>query len=235
VFNHQSAIAIDAEGNVVDGQHRCAAVIKAGISIQVKLVTYNEVFTNAMLVAFDLGKSRTVSDVTHISPREIAIYNCIGNLFSGISSVSLDPEDIKYMAEASHEDIEFISANLLSISSSTPSKEYTMGLLKIWTAPIKAVCIAGLQDKLNIMHLNEFTNKETKRKDIIECREWYEEYSGTLNSKHASTQLLAIFWNILKYKKFISDRDFDKISENLQELRKIYTKKYPALYKPVKR
>lgn len=54
------AIKIAADGTLLDGQHRCAAVVKAGKSIETLVITG---LPNMSQETMDTGKSRTLADI----------------------------------------------------------------------------------------------------------------------------------------------------------------------------
>lgn len=56
-----SSIVVDSEGHLVDGQHRCAACIQAGVPVPVILVSGVE--AEEVFDTIDTGKKRTAADV----------------------------------------------------------------------------------------------------------------------------------------------------------------------------
>lgn len=81
-ITHQG-IAIDEYGNLIDGQHRCSAIVEAGKTVKVWVATYSGA-TTAMKKMIDIGAKRTVSQITgiHVSTCEIM------NFFSRILGTS---------------------------------------------------------------------------------------------------------------------------------------------------
>jgi len=42
--------------------------------------------------------------------------------------------------------------------------------------------------------------------------------------------VMPMFWNLLKYKKFVSQSEYDILDKNRSELRKIFQKKYAEIF-----
>lgn len=67
-----NGIGIDETGNLIDGQHRLAAIIKSGVSIKMVVCTY-EGKTTAKYIPIDCGKKRSLSDFTGLNKQSAAI------------------------------------------------------------------------------------------------------------------------------------------------------------------
>lgn len=70
---HQG-IAFDENGNLCDGQHRLAAIVKSGIAVEM-MVTQG--VARGKFTAFDTGVGRTISDVTGVHRRVIEVVNVL--------------------------------------------------------------------------------------------------------------------------------------------------------------
>jgi hypothetical protein len=71
-LTHQG-IALDIDGNLIDGQHRLAAVIKANVIVPI-MVTVNA--PRASFVALDNGVKRSVADRLSIDKKTVAVITC---------------------------------------------------------------------------------------------------------------------------------------------------------------
>lgn len=58
------AIRINCDGSLIDGQHRCAAVVAAGMSIDTLFI---EGLDKAVMNTIDTGRQRTLQDVLHLA------------------------------------------------------------------------------------------------------------------------------------------------------------------------
>lgn len=70
---HQG-IAFDENGDLSDGQHRLAAIVKAGVPVNI-MVSYG--VARGKFTAFDTGIGRTISDVTGIDRKLVAVVNVL--------------------------------------------------------------------------------------------------------------------------------------------------------------
>lgn len=66
------AIALNSKGEIMDGQHRLWAIIESGYAQTFYVATY-EGEDSALMMPFDMGKSRSTSDITNIPRRDVAI------------------------------------------------------------------------------------------------------------------------------------------------------------------
>lgn len=66
------AIALNSAGGIMDGQHRLWAIAESGCPQWFYVATY-EGEDSAMMMPFDMGRSRSTSDITNIPRRDVAI------------------------------------------------------------------------------------------------------------------------------------------------------------------
>lgn len=97
VFTHQ-AIALDSAGVCIDGQHRLAATVEAGIAVPVMLATGCE---RESFKAIDCGVKRTYSDRIHISnnhvfnTRAVSIARAYVAYGKGIAASLINTNDVE--------------------------------------------------------------------------------------------------------------------------------------------
>lgn len=72
---HQ-AIAVDANGNLIDGQHRLAAIVESGASIWFWVAQYDD-SSNALSLPIDLQARRSHSDILQIDRNSVQIVSTI--------------------------------------------------------------------------------------------------------------------------------------------------------------
>lgn len=75
---HQG-IAFDENGDLSDGQHRLAAIVKVGVPVAM-MVTYG--VARGKFTAFDTGIGRTNSDVTGINRNVVSVINVLVAVYS---------------------------------------------------------------------------------------------------------------------------------------------------------
>lgn len=100
-LTHQG-IAFDEKGNLIDGQHRLCAIIKANYAIWMEVARYQ---VESSMVAVDRGKARTVRDALTIAlgrdkvPHliSIAFARNFNNVILGGSETLTDQEVMKFM------------------------------------------------------------------------------------------------------------------------------------------
>ncbi len=225
---HQG-LAIDESGNVIDGQHRLAAVIKSGISILTTLTVYKGKI-KTMMIPVDVGKNRNSHDLTGLSSGEISIFNAINYLFPNMTKSKVDPVTLKYMSDNSKTELEYLTEVSTISYASTPAGYRKSGLARIWNGGVKAACLAGIIENIDISVVREFNNVPIKRKDVQEYYDFVEELAGLSAGTRFIITIMPMFWNIIKYKTFISQNEYEKIDANKTELRKIFRKKYPEVF-----
>lgn len=59
-LTHQG-VAFDADGQLIDGQHRLAAVVKSGVSVRMLIMRYRYRVQEGALLELDMGAARTVN------------------------------------------------------------------------------------------------------------------------------------------------------------------------------
>lgn len=225
---HQG-IAIDEFGNIIDGQHRLAAVVKSGTTIITTLTIYKGEL-DAKMVPLDIGKNRTSHDLTGLSSGEISIYNAISYLFPSLSKGKIDPVSLNYMASVSKTELEYLTeiSGISSLKSSAGVRG--SGLERIWSGGAKAACLAAIIDNIDISVIKEFNEVPISNPILEEYHNFYLDLNGLGAGPKFIITIMPMFWSILKYKKFIDQNDFDEIDKNRTELRKIFLKKYPEIF-----
>lgn len=73
------SLKFDKDGNLIDGQHRCAAVVKSGISIPILIV---EGLSKDVNLTIDDGVKRTRGNI--MAMRGIANYNTVSSIVMGV-------------------------------------------------------------------------------------------------------------------------------------------------------
>ena len=72
---HQ-AIAVNASGNLIDGQHRLMAIVESGASIWFWVATYDD-SSNALSLPIDLQARRSHSDILQINRNSVQVVSTI--------------------------------------------------------------------------------------------------------------------------------------------------------------
>jgi hypothetical protein len=68
-------LAFNLDEELVDGQHRLTAIVRSGVSIELR-VTFN--FDGSFDSPIDTGlRLRRAHDILHLSPRDVAVCNCL--------------------------------------------------------------------------------------------------------------------------------------------------------------
>jgi hypothetical protein len=83
-ITHQG-ICFDAQGNLVDGQHRLAAIMLAGVPVAMA-VSWLDRETAAMFLAVDCGLTRTVSDILRADKKKMEVCRLIVELASSAAN-----------------------------------------------------------------------------------------------------------------------------------------------------
>jgi hypothetical protein len=94
ITTHQG-IAFDETGKMVDGQHRCVAIVESGINAEI-MVTWNA--TSESVIAMDIGLKRTFADVLKIDKR-IAEPLCLAAKILDPRSGSMLPQELQEIAK----------------------------------------------------------------------------------------------------------------------------------------
>lgn len=72
-LTHQG-IAFNADGQLIDGQHRLRAVIKSGVSVRMLVMYYRYRVPQGVLLEMDLGAKRTINNIFRMSGIEDRAY-----------------------------------------------------------------------------------------------------------------------------------------------------------------
>lgn len=72
VLTHQG-IAFDENGNLIDGQHRLEAIVKAGVAVEMN-VTFGVKHAEGEILEIDTGRARTYNNVMQMSGQTDRIY-----------------------------------------------------------------------------------------------------------------------------------------------------------------
>lgn len=107
-----SGIAFDAKGNLLDGQHRLAAIVKAGVAVEI--VVMRNVPTESY-IAMDRGSVRSIADVLRSDQRATGVAMAIVRQVQLVSySAGVAPEDVRLVAEALQPEIALANSVRLS-------------------------------------------------------------------------------------------------------------------------
>jgi len=82
VLTHQ-CIAFNANGDLIDGQHRLMAIMESNMSIMMYVARYADVGATAMAMPFDSGAQRSNADILHVSQRDTQVAMAILRIRSG--------------------------------------------------------------------------------------------------------------------------------------------------------
>jgi len=225
---HQG-IAIDESGNILDGQHRLEAVVKSGVTIITTLTIYKGKLKAGMLPV-DIGKNRTSHDLTGLASGEIAIYNAITYLFSNANGSKADPVMLKYMGDNSKPELEYMAEISGIPYNTTPAGFKSKGLSRIWNGDVKAACLAAVIGNIDITIITGFNEEPISNTELSEYYDFYNELQGMAAGTRFILTVMPMFWNLLKYKKFVSQSEYDTLDRNRSELRKIFQKKYAEIF-----
>jgi len=102
-LTHQG-IAIDARGNLVDGQHRLLAVIESGKPLKTMVTVYAGT-ASPLWNPVDIGAGRNAGDITGIPRREIEVVKCWLMVFYSDKAIQKDLELIARVHTAAGEPI----------------------------------------------------------------------------------------------------------------------------------
>jgi hypothetical protein len=99
-------VRIDTEGNLIDGQHRCKAVVLSGKDIPITMIII-KTKAGAMNLPIDIHSKRKTSEIAGISSISSEIFTMISrdilsnrNIESGVSSIAIKkPEWSKWIEE----------------------------------------------------------------------------------------------------------------------------------------
>lgn len=112
-LTHQG-IAIDMDGNLVDGQHRLSAIVQAGIAVQMMVTTMGD-FLSAMRVPVDLGLGRTFGDILALPKKHIEIIRLLQEIADyGARSRRLSTDEVATIHRHLQGDLEALAAPILS-------------------------------------------------------------------------------------------------------------------------
>ena len=87
-------IAVDATGNVVDGQHRLAAIVQSGASISFWVATYEQE-CSAVDLPIDMGIRRKMSDVLGVDRRTTEVASVIRRLVASSSDKTVTVDSVR--------------------------------------------------------------------------------------------------------------------------------------------
>ena len=118
---------ISSEGHLLDGRHRCLAVIESGITMPYPVLCIGDIEKKA-IVAIDRGKSRTMADLGKLWGLEEAKIVQLARLRMKISGIT-HPSDQELLAFSQEREDSFSFA-----IKATSGKNY---LYRVSTAPIR--------------------------------------------------------------------------------------------------
>lgn len=125
-LTHQGLL-VGRDGVLIDGQHRCHAVVRSGMTIDT-LVTFDDALTGPLDVPVDVGTARDKAFILGVSKREAAVAAFVAKRLMGwnkISSAALRPY------------VDFIADDLGSLTGSTKKNSSQ--------APVQAAAIVRIK------------------------------------------------------------------------------------------
>jgi len=107
-WDHRVAcvMQVSRDGYLVDGQHRCHAVIRSGVPIRAIIVTADLDVgdgTTPTMAAIDLGAKRSIADVLGVSNRSTSIVT----VMASVAGRPQSPESVRRVLDA-HPEIEYL-------------------------------------------------------------------------------------------------------------------------------
>ena len=90
----------------------------------------------------------------------------------------------------------------------------------------------GYQD-LKIKSVETITLTPAIAENLLQKNNGNRKLQPATVNRYAKTMRLTVmpmFWNLLKYKKFVSQSEYDILDRNRSELRKIFQKKYAEIF-----
>jgi D-Tyr-tRNAtyr deacylase len=131
LLTHQG-ICLDATGNLVDGQHRLSAVVKAGVAVWM-MVSRMDTEHTARSLPLDLGVKRTFSDLLNLSAQEISTVRLIVELTLG-GRTRPSMEDTAKLCKAVRHVFEHMDRHVMNATA-----PFRVGVaLSIWMQPSRA-------------------------------------------------------------------------------------------------
>lgn len=229
--NTHQGIAVDETGQIIDGQHRLNAVIQSGVSIMTTLSIYKG-NVKTLLIPLDRGKNRSVADVSGLNKNEISMYSVFFALIASKKHMAGNPmilRELSFKTQEENKYIKEITDKSITESASRRSAQNAIDIL--WSAPIKAAILAAVIGNIDISILYNFKISPVKGDYNKEFLEWYMETSMVgKGGTSFQTNLIAMFFGLLKTKKFISETSYDELDKMRSEIRKIIIKKYPEIF-----
>lgn len=212
-LTHQ-AIAVDEDGNLVDGQNRLMAVMRAGVEVPMVLVTG---VPRKSMVGVDCGVTRNVADAAKVSgkPLPATQYASVARIMmAGLgygSKQSLGNQEVLHFI-GNHKDAMAFSFDCLR--SNTPG---------IAAAGVRAVIARAWYQRNCRNRIREFCKAllsglmENKSKDVavIRLRNWLLQAKGTRQAVKR-TDVYAKTERALK--AFIDEEELDTIYATKEEL-----------------
>lgn len=164
VLTHQG-LALDQFDNIIDGQHRLHAVVESGVTVKM-MVTVFEGRHTPLMVPMDVGLTRTTSDITGISKKDVEIVKMWLLAYYPIRRCARDDFLITDIYEKTKKVIQQINT----------TKNSTRGMVGV--AAVRAAFSFGLlQKNQNAEYYEHLTNYSKKAPQKIKLiYEWMEEY-----------------------------------------------------------
>ena len=195
------AIRFNKQGQMIDGQHRCLAVIESGCTI---LVTVIEGLDNEVYMVLDRGKKRTAANTVNggnannraaIAKAVIALNNGVSNaqIIDGNASKREHPISATEVAEFANEHEELISS-LLSCFNNIKSASNGRFSTAVATCLIAAICERTGSFECAEKFFDELVLPVSERPTILTmAREKASAFTIT-KGKSKNVQLFAIYW-----------------------------------------
>lgn len=195
------AIRFNKQGQMIDGQHRCLAVIESGCSIMVTVI-YD--LDNEVYMVLDRGKKRTAANTVNgtnannraaIAKVLIALNNGTTNaqIIGGNASKKEHPISANEVAEFANEHDELVS-ELLSCFNSIKSASNGRFSTAVATCLIAAMCEKTGSFECAERFFSELTLPVSERPTVLTmARERASAFTVT-KGKNKNIQLFAIYW-----------------------------------------
>jgi hypothetical protein len=213
-LTHQG-IAFDERGHLIDGQHRLFAIIEAEVNIPMLKLVYDST-VESLQYPIDIGKTRTIADITGLSRQHLAILNLFLNLFR------LSQEPLYYTVLYSHLEPYFNKLHeIAGISIVKPSVrlEGSYPLMIIWDAPLKAALIALLVDNYDISVIEDLKQPNQQFEYIGELYDILVSDKDT--RQFIKVDKMCYIFACIRNKQCVNTDDLDIIDDTKKVIRKI--------------
>jgi hypothetical protein len=193
-----SPVCFNCLGELLDGQHRLNAIIMARKNVDMVVIKYNENI-KTINSPFDIGKSRSISDITGESKELIAVLSFIYRFHSGRN---YSPSTIQQFRENLGIKCEWFKNSM----SNTSARVFS-------SAPIRSACfIAYLNgydwsDQYNKLVCSDIENMDKKTIELYKKLNKFVGLTGTEDFRRTAylCSVIVATENMGKYKIFSSE------------------------------